>query len=523
MQAKTISFAKTNAFKDIFLDYVSGAEALRPFYAHLPQLEHFEAAIAQRQNSAFGQNASARGSLVSVLKTQYRSLSPLPTAQIESLLSPDTFTVTTGHQLNIFGGPLFFIYKIISTIKLANALKVAYPNYHFVPIYWMASEDHDFAEINHFHLFGKRYTWESEQLGAVGRFTTEGLQGLLEEIPEVPEIFRAAYQSGYNLAEATRYFVHKLFGESGLLCLDADNAELKAAFVEIMKDDLRTHSAARKVQATSEALSQAGYKNQVHPREINLFYLEKGSRERIVREGEQYQVLNRDKTWNWTELETELAQHPERFSPNVVLRPVYQEVIMPNIAYTGGPGELAYWLQLKEVFAHYQVPMPILMPRSFALIFNKSSHKRYEKLNIDLEDLFLEEVALRQKYVEDNSQESPNLDAEKELLAELFDRIDQQANQIDPTLSGFVGAEHKRNLKSLENIEKRLKKAQESKFDTEIKQLIKLKEALFPEQKLQERHDNFLNFYLNNSRFLAQVAEHLAPFRFEMNILLEDF
>src|SRR5699024_1121789 len=134
---------------------------------------------------------------------------------IESLKQANTFTVTTGHQLNIFTGPLYFIYKIITVINTSKVLAKEYPDCRFVPVYWMASEDHDFEEINHFNLFGKTYRWETSQKGPVGRFSTESIQAVLDDLPEKVPLFENAYQEGKTLAAATRHYVHELFGAEG--------------------------------------------------------------------------------------------------------------------------------------------------------------------------------------------------------------------------------------------------------------------------------------------------------------------
>ncbi|MEM9831650.1 MAG: bacillithiol biosynthesis cysteine-adding enzyme BshC [Bacteroidota bacterium] len=518
MILEKLPLAKTNQFDTIFLDYLANEPKLANFYHRPPQLASFAEQIAEKQLAP-----ELRITLTEVLEQQYQSLdiSSAVAENIQSLADEKTFTVTTGHQLNIFTGPLYFIYKIITTINACRELQTAHPEYRFVPVYWMASEDHDFAEISYFSLFGKTYTWETGQQGAVGRFHPNGLGDVLDSLPEKTPIFEKAYRQQETLANAVRFYVNELFGEQGLVVLDADNSKLKSAFASVMKDDLLNHTAKQKVEETSAKLEETGYKTQVFPREINLFYLRGESRERIIREEGKFQVLNTNYTFSEEEILQELKEHPERFSPNVILRPLYQEVILPNLAYVGGPSELSYWLQLKPVFEHYQTAFPILLPRNFALVINKTNAKKLQKVEISAEDLFLDTQTLVKKFVEDNAETSISLKNEKAALAQVFEKIKEKARVVDGSLEGFIGSEANGSFKSLSNIEKRLKKAEEQNQETSVKQLEGLKEKLFPDGSLQERKENFLNFYINNPDFIDQLSEVLAPFDFQFHILNE--
>jgi bacillithiol synthase len=526
MNIQLIDFEQTNAFSAIFLDYIQGNERLKPFYGLFPSPQNFRLQIDQKKSSQLGVSPHNRQVLQQVLLKQYQKMPHKPATQLELLTNPNTFTVTTGHQLSLFTGPLYFIFKIVSTINQAKELKNLYPEYNFVPVYWMASEDHDFAEINHFHLFGKTFTWQSEQSGAVGRFKTEGLAQVFAELNDKLPLFEEAYLKADNLAEATRYLVNELFGKYGLVCIDGDDRELKALFAEVISAEFFPQSAKTSfelVKETSQNLENQGYKAQVNPREINFFYLDNGLRERFVMDEatEDFKVLNTEKHFHFKEIEQLIDQEPEKFSPNVILRPLYQEYILPNLAYTGGPGEIAYWLQLKSVFDKYKVPFPILMPRNFGMLLNKANTKKINKLGITIQDLFLNELALKEKFVQANSQNQVDLTAETAQINATFQQIIEKAILIDKTLEGFVGAELQKTLKSLENIEKRLKKAEEQKLETEIKQLLGLKEKLFPQGELQERYDNLLNFYLNQPDLIDLFLEKYNSFEFKMYIFQE--
>lgn len=516
MILEKIDFSKTQAFSSTFLDYIQQKEILAPFYHRFPSAT---ALIQQAEEKQL--DLSVRQTLSRVLSKQYQGLELRKEVSdnISSLKEPHTYTVTTGHQLNIFSGPLYFIYKIVTVIKACEELKAQAPDKHFVPVYWMASEDHDFAEINHFQLFGQTYRWESDQQGPVGRFALDGIKEVLAQLPESVEIFEKAYTECSNLADATRHFVNALFGQYGLLVLDADNSELKKIFLPVIQDELTMQSSAALSEQSSEKLEALGYKAQIYPREINLFYMQDGLRERIVKTVEGYEVLNTNITFTNESLLHESTLYPERFSPNVVLRPLYQEMILPNIAYVGGPAEVAYWLQLKSVFDHYQVSFPALMPRNFALIINKGLARKIEKLGLDSSDLFLAIHDLKKNYLMANAEGEISLKEEIDILEQVFESIRHKAMTVDKSLDGFIGAEASKTLKNLENIEKRLKKAEEKNQETAMTQIEQIKEKLFPGGGLQERKENMLNFYLNQPLLIEELMKHFSPFDYRFHVL----
>ena len=386
----------------------------------------------------------------------------------------------------------------------------------------MASEDHDYKEISHFNLFGKQYTWETDQQGAVGRFDPKSIKTLIDKLPEKPDLFIQAYLGHDTLADATRYYVNKLYGSQGLVVLDADYPALKEKFKNIMKDDLLHHTAGDLVKNTTDKLISLGYKPQAFPRDINLFYLNNNLRERIVKEDGKYIVKNTSISFTENEILSLLDKHPEKFSPNVILRPVCQEQILPNLAYIGGPAEVSYWLQLKPVFEHYKIAFPILVPRNFAMILNKTVIKRIKKLEIKPEEFFLNKKSLKNIYLKQHGSGSLEIPKEKQMIIDAFGEIKTKAGIIDQSLKGFAGAEMSKVLKSLDNIEKRMQKAEEKKQETGLKQLEQLEERLFPDSNLQERTDNFLSFWLNDLSFLSKLQQALEPLDFHFYILFDD-
>ncbi len=519
MKLDFVEFEEANCHSSLFIDYINQKKELEPFYSTFPTDKNFEKLLSERPMSK-----ESRMKLVEVLADQYGALETCDPLEfnLHSISDKNTFTVTTGHQLNIFTGPLYFIYKIATVINTCNHLKTLYPDYNFVPVYWMASEDHDLEEISHFNLFGKEYKWETEQTGPVGRMKPHSLNSIIDQLPEKVALFEKAYLNFDNLADSVRYYVNELFGCYGLVVLDADDRRLKSMFAPIIEKEVLEGKSNELVNATSQRLDEAGYKNQAFSRDINFFYLENGSRERIVKEGENYQVLNTDKSFTESEIKTLIKNEPEKFSPNVIMRPVYQEVILPNLAYVGGPAEIAYWLQLKDVFDHHNVFFPALMPRVFSMVVNKALEKKVQKLKLTSLDLFKEPHKIKEQYLQKHADSEYDLYAERGELGEVFDKVKKKAEDIDSTLVGFIAAESTKALKSIENISKRLKKAEEQNNETAMKQIDTIKEKLFPGGGLQERHDNFLNFYLNNPGFIELILHKFEPFNYQFHVLHDE-
>ena len=515
MKLHSVALRTTGQFPPLLLDYLDQKPELNDFYNVFPSLDGALEAIKQRADF----DPAKRETLVEVLTKQYSGMAKLPDFAL--LQSENTFTVTTGHQLTIFTGPLYVIYKIVTTINLARALKETYPEYDFVPIYWMASEDHDFEEIASFNLCGQKYTWPGQHSGAVGRLDPKELETILNQLPEETPIFQKAYLENETLADAVRYYMHELFGAEGLITLDADDADLKRHFLPVIEDELFNQTSSGLVADTTAQLEKLGYHTPVHAREINLFYLKDDLRERIVREGGTFKVVNTKLQFTEDEIRREATAHPERFSPNVVLRPLYEEIILPNLAYIGGPSEVPYWMQLKGIFDQYKVPFPMLIPRNFALYVNSASHHRVEKLGLTYEAIFKGNHQLKRDLVERLSEHPLSLDLEKYAFAEVLARVVNKALDVDPTLEKAVLAERARLFNSLESLEKRIRKAEARKHDIQLGQLQNLMESFFPNGTPQERHDNFLNFYLTNRKFIEVLFENFDPLDFKFNILEE--
>lgn len=518
MQHKKIPLADTKAFSPFFLDYIQQKDVLKPYYERFPVIENFDHQIRDKAQSFPSKN---RVVLADALQKQYKHIT-LPEAaahNISALKDGKTFTVTTGHQLNIFTGPLYFIFKIVTVINTCKKLKEKYPAYHFVPVYWMASEDHDYDEIKYFTLYGKKYVWETSQSGAVGRFNTEGFDKILKDMPGETSLFKEAYLKNKRLSDAVRHYVNALFGKEGLIVLDADNHDLKELFKPAIEEDVFKQTTVNLVNKTNKGLEDLGYKTQIFCREINFFYLDDKIRSRIEKTGEDFKVMDSNQTFSEGQLRDIMQKAPEKFSPNVILRPLYQEMILPNLAYVGGPAEIIYWLQLKNVFNYFKIPFPILMPRNFGMVIDHTIERKLDKTGLDHIHLFEDKNYIFNHWTLKNTKHDLTVGSERATIQEIFNHLRKRAESIDQTLGPFAGAEGTRAINSLEKIERKLLRAEKRHHQDKLGQIEAVKDALFPNGNLQERVDNFLSFYQRDGNFISKLIRHFEPFDYQFNIL----
>lgn len=527
MPTDCISYQTSGYFSKLMQDYLDQKSELKPLYNHFPTLENFEKQITEKAANFDNNN---RIPLVETLKKQYQNIeiSDSTKQNIELLGLQNTYTITTGHQLNLFSGPLYFLYKIISTINLTKELKLKYPSNNFVPIYWMATEDHDFEEINYFNFKGKKFRWNKESTGPVGRLSTEGLAEFFEIYSKelgsstnagvLKKLFEEAYLKHEKLADATRFLANSLFANYGLVILDADDANLKQAFIPYIKEELELQTSFKAVQETIEQLKD--YTVQVNPREINLFFIEDDLRERIIFENDKYFVNNTKISFSKEEILKILESNPEKFSPNVIMRPLYQEIILPNLCYIGGGGEIAYWLELKSFFDAVNITFPMLLVRNSVLLSTEKQVQKADKLNLTWKDLFTKPDDLINAITHKLSAFPIDLTPQKETLEKQFEYLYELAQQTDKSFTGAVKAQEVKQKKGLDNLEKRLLKAQKRKLDNELQRVADLQFELFPNKSLQERQTNFSEFYLEKGeQLIPLLIQKLKPLENNFNII----
>lgn len=503
-------------FSEQDLDFVYHQEKLKDFIGLPFSIENFQSQIDCKQKLYTNQ---ARFKLAKVLEEKYNRVQNNDRAleQIMHLKDSNTYTVTTGHQLCVLGGPMYFFLKIIHVIKLSERLNKHYPNQHFIPVFWMASEDHDYAEIDHLNLFNKTFQWNHEQKGPVGRFTTKNLSSLFEEISvlykddqlqELQHIFDSF--QGKTYGEAFMNWLHGLFSEKGLLIIDGDQNKLKQSFTPLMEKELSHEFSNQQIQGVNQKLTEQKRKIQLHSREINLFYINGNERTRIVKKGNDYVIGSRK--MNLQDTIKHLKDYPENFSPNAALRPLYQEHLLPNLCYVGGMAEMHYWSQLKGVFIQSNIPFPLIQMRSNLLWIKETWSKKMKKAKLTENDLFRDIDTLKKSFVDKEDLYPIQQEKLNSGLSEIKSSLRSSITN-HRELNQWMGSELKKIEKSIDQIKNRINREKKKSFDIELSRVEKIKEALFPNGALQERYVNPLELSNNIGYidFLEQLFSVIDP------------
>lgn len=518
MQFYPISPEKSGLYSPLMLDYLRQSNQLKPFIQDFPLPEAYARQIELKSSHPINRKV-----LVESLRKQYAGLTLTPALEdhLQKLEKDNTYTITTGQQIHIFLGPLYVYWKIVSTIALCRKLEREQEKYHFVPVFWMATEDHDFEEINHLEIFNRQLVWEgrADYTGPVGHLDTEGLIPLLDELEslfenqpewkEVGEAFRQAYSRKQSFAQATREVVNHFFGDFGLIIIDPDEASLKALFEEVMQRELMESPAETFVQETSRQLEQ-NYSRQLNPRPINLFYSQATSRERIEKRDGVFYTVSGQPLCDEASLPQFLRENLHRFSPNVVLRPLYQEIILPNLSYVGGPGELAYWMQLKGVFDHFEVPFPLLENRKSVFILGKKGKEQVEKTGLEVKDLFESESELLRLLSEMDGNHLISIETEINLIKNLREEILGKAASVQGFQIKSLSQYLNETEKVLRKIDKELYILQKSAQEKGLEKLIKLKKSLLDEHFTQERNQYLVQYF--HKIALKELVEFLGRY-----------
>lgn len=513
MEMHKIPFAAAHIGSPVFHAYLSG-QPVSP--AGNADLQGVLNQIEQREKHPVN-----REKLADAFLEQYQRLGIHEESRIsliESLRHPDTYTVITGHQPCLLTGPAYFIYKIVSVIQLTRQLKQARPDLNFVPVYWMNAEDHDFDEISVFHLFGRTIRWEKpvDTDASVGSMPARGIVELLEplkaEFSNMPEMVMHLEKAISIYARASDYgtahlqWVDYLFREVPVLVYDQQQPDLKRLVWEKLEADFYTPESYTAVQKRTAEWAEKGWNGQVIPREVNFFYHAASGRRRLVWENDTMHVLGTDLQWTreaWTQ---EWQQHPERISTNVITRPLYQQLIFPNLAYVGGPAEVHYWLQLTGVFEVYNAHFPSILMRDSFLAVRDNQMRKWSGLGFEPEDLFRPEAELEKEYALRQPGADTDLQTESEAVEQLFEALKKRAGNLDKTLVASVEGEKQKSLQALKNIEGKFVRAVKNQHQQQLQIIRDMKaKTVFPEGVFQERHDHIFQLHAGFSMFLQEL------------------
>lgn len=520
MQIHKIPFNKVTALSTRDIAYQEGIESLNPFISYPFEFKSLEDTVQNRRNHSVD-----RELLVSELEKQYKSIphSSLVAEHIALLKDENTFTVITAHQPSLLTGPLYYILKICSALRVAKDLNAGDSNTKIVPVFIIGGEDHDFEEINHTYLFGKKITWDREASGSVGRLNLDSLDDIIEQVtsmlgesPEAESLkdkLAFAQKNAKTYGEFSFLFTHAIFDAYGLVIANFDNKAFKRSFIPFIKQEIFQEFSKPYVVDTQEKLEEAGFPNQAYARDINFFYLHDGQRLRIDKEGDHYQIVDTETRFSKVELEKIIDDYPERFSPNVVMRPIYQEHIMPNLAYIGGGGELAYWMERKSQFKAFGVFFPMLIRRSSAMWLSSKNQQVLSKLGLEVEDLLKDTDLLLKEYALEQSKFDVNFDSFYTQIEEAHNDIAKVTEEIDHTLVARIEAMKTNQINGLEKLKDRLIKKIKQQQEVDLNKIRKIKDYLFPNDGLQERKANFMEFYLEvGPTFIDTLIETCDPF-----------
>lgn len=537
-----INFSDIPGHQNLFLDYLYEFENVSDFYSNdfrnkENYLKIFKNIVENRK--LLSPDISA------VIENQYSSLKPgdLTKQNITKLKEKRTLAIVTGQQLGILGGPLYTFYKIITAIKLSRFLSERYDDYNFVPVFWLEGDDHDFNEVRAVKLIdennsliniGYKDEIEEDDLkqsvglinfdNSINDFFTK-LSSVLKETEFKSTLFNRIqdyYKEGRSFKDAFRDLIFNYFDNYGLVIFDPQDNEVKKLLKPIFKKeitDFRIHTEQLvHVSATLEEL----YHAQVKVKPVNLFLRVDEGRYSIEPVDNEYRLKRKRKSFTQEQLLELLENEADKFSPNVLLRPICQDYLLPTAFYVGGPSEISYFAQIKPLYELYNIPQPLIYPRSSATILENSISNSLEKFSVNVKDIFIDVENVKKNII--NSVEESSVD---EIFGDISNRIETSFDQLkeklldlDKTIADSSNRYRDKMLGTINELKSKAEKAQQKKYETTLRQIDRAAVHLFPHSNLQERELNFIYFANKyGDDFLKTIFEELQINKFEHQII----
>lgn len=537
-----INFSDIPGHSNLFLDYLYEFNNLNDFYKinfrdKDEYLKHFKGIC-----DASGE---FRGELSKILIEQYNksSLSETTRNNITLLAANNSLAVVTGQQLGILGGPLYTVYKIITAIKLSRYLSERYDEFNFIPVFWLEGDDHDFEEVSSLNIINENNEIEKiiyqEEIPEDGN---KGSIGYLKFTESINEVFasleqhlrktefsgdiianlKSIYKPGKTFKESFKELLNWLFDEYGLVILDPQDKKIKDLLRPVFKQeitDFRKHS--EKLIQVSAVLDEK-YHSQVKVRAINLFYNFAEGRYLIEPVDNEYRLRRKRKRFTYEELINMIDTEPENFSPNVLLRPICQDYLLPTAFYVAGPGEIAYFAQAIPLYDFYSIKAPVVYPRSSVTILEKNISSLLEKNNLELKDVYYYGGELKSKmigYASDNITDEIFKNAESQFELAM-DQLKEKLFEIDKTISDSSTKYKQKIFQYLNELKSKTEEAQNKKYEVTIRQAERITASIFPNHYLQEREINFI-YFLNKygTGLLKQLFEETEINKFEHQVI----
>jgi bacillithiol biosynthesis cysteine-adding enzyme BshC len=537
-----ISFSEIPGNHNLFLDYLYEFENVKKFYkTDFRNKEEYLKIFKKVSDS----HVEFRDQLSSILNDQYRNFNPSAKTQknISALKDKKTLAVVTGQQLGIIGGPLYTFYKIMSAIRLSSFLSERYDDYQFVPVFWLEGDDHDFNEVRELHLindnnevikaaYGEEVL-DDENKGSVGNLVlNETINNFYSELeknlrvteftPSLLEKIKSFYTTGKTFMQAFKELIFWMFDEYGLIIFDPQDKRLKEHLKPIFKKELtdfRQHT--EKLVNVSAQLEEV-YHAQVKVRPVNLFYSNEEGRFLIEPVENEFRLRRKRKKFTYEELIDLIEKEPQCFSPNVLLRPICQDYILPTAFYVGGPSEVSYFAQVTPLYDFYKIEAPIIYPRSSATIIEKNISSIIEKYDIDLSELFLDPEKLKQKVIDSISKVSveETFSTASNQIEIAFDQLKEKLFEFDKTISDTSSKYKQKIFHHLDELKDKAAEAQKRKHEITLRQIDKISSAVFPNSNLQEREINFIYFANKYSiDIFKKIFDELTINKFEHQII----
>ncbi|MEW6654718.1 MAG: bacillithiol biosynthesis cysteine-adding enzyme BshC, partial [Bacteroidota bacterium] len=484
--------------------------------------------------------------LSEIILTQYlnQKISRLTQRNIEILSSPKTIAVITGQQLGLCGGPLYTFYKTITAIKLCQSLSQRYSEYSFVPVFWLEGDDHDFEEACNFSVLSNENSLlnlkyedglgEEFNRGSTGElkfssnlnFVFDKLSGSLRETEfkaSLIDLLKSIYQPGKTFLESFRDLLINFFDEYGLVIFNPLDSRAKRLLIPLFKKAISEYSEQSLVLVERSAELEEVYHAQVKVKPINMFYLEENERLLIEpTDSGELRLKGKRKRFSFDDILNQIEFTPEKFSPNVLLRPICQDYLFSTGFYVGGPGEISYFAQVNPLYEIYDIEEPFIYPRASATIVEQGVNQVLNKHSFTFTDIFSEEEELIKRIVRASSELNLEVLFEKssENISTMFSEISEKLTTIDVTLGDMSEKSKQRIEQALDYLKTKATEAEKRKYETSIRQLTKVRNILFPNGSLQEREINFI-YFVNKYGidFMKWLFNKLEINKFEHQIL----